>query len=74
MREWIDTANGKLALAAVLLFIVWLVWLLFGGPAHRVLIANLTNLPFEIAGAVAALLAARHARLSPRTRLAWLFV
>jgi diguanylate cyclase (GGDEF)-like protein/PAS domain S-box-containing protein len=74
MREWNATANGKIALAAVLLFIVWLGWLFFGGPTHRVLIANLTNIPFEIAGAVAALLTARHTGLSPRTRRAWLFV
>jgi diguanylate cyclase (GGDEF)-like protein/PAS domain S-box-containing protein len=74
MREWVGTANGRVALAAVLLFIAWLGWLFFGGPAHRVLIANLTNIPFEIAGAVAALLAARHRELSPRTRRAWLYV
>jgi diguanylate cyclase (GGDEF)-like protein/PAS domain S-box-containing protein len=74
VREWVRTRNGKVAVAATVLFIVWLGWLFFGGPAHRVLIANLANIPFEIAGALTALLTARHRELSPRTRRAWLFV
>ena len=74
LREWVGETNGKLAAAAVAVFVVYLVWLFFGGPAHRVLIANLANLPFELAGAVSALAAARHPALSQRTRRAWLFV
>jgi diguanylate cyclase (GGDEF)-like protein/PAS domain S-box-containing protein len=73
-RDWLRSANGKLAAAAVFFFIGYLGWLFFGGPAHRVLIANLANLPFELAGAASALLAARHRALSPRVRRAWLFV
>jgi diguanylate cyclase (GGDEF)-like protein/PAS domain S-box-containing protein len=74
MREWMRSANGKVAVAGIVLFVVWLVWLFFGGPTQRVLIANVANIPFEIAGAVSALLAARHSALSPRTRRAWAFV
>ena len=74
LREWLRTGNGKLAAIAVACFVVYLWWLFFGGPAHRVLIANIANLPFELAGALSALVAARHAALSPRTRRAWLFV
>ena len=74
MREWLRDTNGKVAAVGVALFIVYLGWLFFGGPAHRVLIANLANLPFEIAGAISALLAARHPALSPRIRRAWMFV
>ncbi|HUQ81785.1 MAG TPA: EAL domain-containing protein [Gemmatimonadaceae bacterium] len=73
-RKWLRSTNGKLAAGAVALFVAYLVWLFFGGPAHRVLIANLANLPFELAGAASALLAARHRALSPRVRRAWMFV
>ena len=74
MREWARSSNGKVAFVGVILFVVWLIWLFFGGPTHRVLIANIANIPFEIAGATSALLAARHTALSPRTRRAWAFV
>ena len=74
LRAWVRDANGKIAAAAVGLFIVYLGWLFFGGPAHRVLIANLANLPFEFAGAISAFMAARHRVLSPRVRRAWLLV
>ena len=74
MREWLRDRNGKLAALAVAGFVAYLVWLFFGGPAHRVLIANLANLPFELAGAVSAFAAWRHPALSARTRRAWLFV
>ena len=73
-REWLRHTTGRLAAVAAALFVVYLGWLFFGGPAHRVLIANLANLPFELAGAVSALLVARHHGLSPRVRRAWLFV
>ena len=74
IREWLGSGNGKLAATAVALFVLYLAWLFLGGPAHRVLIANLANLPFELAGAISALLAARHRALSRRIRRAWMFV
>jgi diguanylate cyclase (GGDEF)-like protein/PAS domain S-box-containing protein len=73
-REWMRDTNGRLAAAAVLFFCVYLGWLFFGGPAHRTLIANLANLPFELGAAASALITARHEALSPRARRAWLFV
>ena len=74
VREWLRDTSGQLAVVAVAFFIAYLVWLFFGGPAHRVLVANLANLPFEFAGAVSSLLLARHHALSSRTRRAWLLV
>ena len=73
-RAWLRDTTGKLAAGAVVLFLIYLGWLFFGGPAHRVLIANIANLPFELAGAVSALLVARLDALSPRVRRAWTFV
>jgi diguanylate cyclase (GGDEF)-like protein/PAS domain S-box-containing protein len=74
VQAWRRDVTGLLAVGAVVLFGIYLVWLFFGGEAHRVLIANIANLPFELGGAVSALLAARHRALSPRVRRAWLFV
>jgi diguanylate cyclase (GGDEF)-like protein/PAS domain S-box-containing protein len=73
-REWMRARAGQIAAIATSAFVVYLGWLFFGGPAHRVLIANVANLPFEFGGAISAILVSRHRALCAQTRRAWLLV
>jgi diguanylate cyclase (GGDEF)-like protein/PAS domain S-box-containing protein len=73
LREWGATAGGRVALGAIAFFVIYAAWLLGSGASeHRVLLADLWNLPMSGAAGIAAWFTSRTSGLEPRLRRAWL--
>ena len=72
IREWLGTGSGRIAAGAAGFFLVYAVWLLGSGPSdHRVLIADIWNLPMSFAAGLASWSTSRIAGLEPRLMRAW---
>ena len=72
LTTWTRTTGGAFALGGVLFFMVYMVWLFTSGPSqHRLLIADLWNLPLVGAAAIAAWVTSRVEGLEPRLRRGW---
>ena len=72
LRDWFATPNGLLAFSGMVFFTVYAAWLLLSGPSeHRVLMADLWNLPLGVAAGVAAWVTSRAPGLEPRLSRAW---
>jgi diguanylate cyclase (GGDEF)-like protein/PAS domain S-box-containing protein len=71
-RDWSGTASGRIAAGAVVFFLVYAAWLLGSGPSeHRVLIADIWNVPMSFAAGIAAWSTSRMAGLETRLQRAW---
>ena len=72
LREWLGTASGRIAAGAIVFFVAYAVWLFGSGPSdHRVLYADIWNLPMSFAAGLAAWSTSRAANLEPRLQRAW---
>jgi hypothetical protein len=72
LRAWGATTGGRIALGGVVFFLAYASWLLGTGPSeHRVLVADLSNLPLSCAAGLAAWITSRASGLEPRLQRAW---
>ncbi len=72
LRAWLRDTNGLVVAVTGSVLAAYLLWLVLTprGP-HRLLIANVANVPLDLAAGISALLTSRARSLNARTRQAW---